>query len=43
MTGEYVMVQKDVQTELTKPDPIGMALQPRFAQYSASWMRRVSQ
>ena len=24
MTGEYVMVQKDLQTELTKPDPIGM-------------------
>ncbi|HTM49471.1 MAG TPA: FAD-dependent oxidoreductase [Bryobacteraceae bacterium] len=24
MTGEYVMVQKDMQTELTKPDPIGM-------------------
>ncbi len=24
MTGEYVMVQQDLQTELTKPDPIGM-------------------
>ena len=24
MIGEYVVVQKDVQTELTKPDPIGM-------------------
>jgi hypothetical protein len=24
MIGEYVMVQKDLQTELTKPDPIGM-------------------
>ena len=24
MTGEYVMVQKDLQTDLTKPDPIGM-------------------
>ena len=24
MTGEYVMVQKDLQTELTKPDSIGM-------------------
>jgi FAD dependent oxidoreductase len=24
MVGEYVMVQKDLQTELTKPDPIGM-------------------
>jgi len=24
MTGEYVMIQKDLQTELTKPDPIGM-------------------
>jgi hypothetical protein len=24
MLGEYVMVQKDLQTELTKPDPIGM-------------------
>ena len=24
MIGEYVMTQKDVQTELTKPDPIGM-------------------
>ncbi len=24
MVGEYVVVQKDVQTELTKPDPIGM-------------------
>jgi hypothetical protein len=24
MVGEYVMTQKDVQTELSKPDPIGM-------------------
>ncbi|MBV9494111.1 MAG: FAD-dependent oxidoreductase, partial [Acidobacteria bacterium] len=24
MVGEFVMTQKDVQTELTKPDPIGM-------------------
>jgi hypothetical protein len=24
MIGEYVVVQKDLQTELTKPDPIGM-------------------
>ena len=24
MVGEYVMIQKDLQTELTKPDPIGM-------------------
>ena len=24
MIGEYVMVQKDLQTELSKPDPIGM-------------------
>ncbi len=24
MVGEYVMVQQDLQTELTKPDPIGM-------------------
>ncbi len=24
LIGEYVMVQKDLQTELTKPDPIGM-------------------
>jgi len=24
MVGEYVMRQKDIQTELTKPDPIGM-------------------
>ncbi len=24
MVGEYVMTQKDVQTDLTKPDPIGM-------------------
>jgi hypothetical protein len=24
MVGEYVMSQKDIQTELTKPDPIGM-------------------
>ncbi len=24
MTGEYVAVQQDLQTELTKPDPIGM-------------------
>jgi hypothetical protein len=24
MIGEYVMSQKDIQTELTKPDPIGM-------------------
>jgi FAD dependent oxidoreductase len=24
MIGEYVMVQKDLQTEVTKPDPIGM-------------------
>jgi len=24
MVGEYVMRQKDLQTELTKPDPIGM-------------------
>ena len=24
MIGEYVMVQKDLQTELTKPDPVGM-------------------
>jgi hypothetical protein len=24
MIGEYVMTQKDIQTELTKPDPIGM-------------------
>ncbi|MDB6168335.1 MAG: dependent oxidoreductase, partial [Verrucomicrobia bacterium] len=24
MTGEYVMRQQDVQTEITKPDPIGM-------------------
>jgi hypothetical protein len=24
MTGEYVMIQKDLQTELTKPDSIGM-------------------
>ena len=24
MTGEFVMTQKDVQTDLTKPDPIGM-------------------
>jgi hypothetical protein len=24
MTGEYVMAQKDLQTDLTKPDPIGM-------------------
>jgi hypothetical protein len=24
MVGEYVVVQKDLQTELTKPDPIGM-------------------
>ncbi len=24
MTGEYVIVQKDLQTERTKPDPIGM-------------------
>ena len=24
MVGDYVMVQKDLQTELTKPDPIGM-------------------
>ena len=27
MIGEYVMVQKDVQTELRKPDPIGMGCQ----------------
>lgn len=24
MVGEYIAVQKDLQTELTKPDPIGM-------------------
>jgi hypothetical protein len=24
MIGEYIMVQKDLQTDLTKPDPIGM-------------------
>ena len=24
MVGEYVMIQKDLQTDLTKPDPIGM-------------------
>ena len=24
MVGEYVMVQRDLETELTKPDPIGM-------------------
>jgi hypothetical protein len=24
MVGEYVMSQKDIQTDLTKPDPIGM-------------------
>ena len=24
MLGEYVMIQKDIQTDLTKPDPIGM-------------------
>jgi hypothetical protein len=24
MIGEYVLVQKDLQTELTKPDPVGM-------------------
>jgi hypothetical protein len=24
MVGEYVMVQKDLQTDLTKPDPVGM-------------------
>ena len=24
MVGEYVMIQKDLQTNLTKPDPIGM-------------------
>jgi len=24
MVGEYVMVQQDLQTDLTKPDPIGM-------------------
>ena len=24
MVGEYVMIQQDLQTELTKPDPIGM-------------------
>lgn len=24
MVGEYVMAQKDLQTELTKPDPVGM-------------------
>ena len=24
MVGEYVMSQKDIQTELTKPDSIGM-------------------
>ena len=24
MVGEYVVIQKDLQTELTKPDPIGM-------------------
>jgi hypothetical protein len=24
MVGEYVMSQRDIQTELTKPDPIGM-------------------
>ena len=24
MVGEYVMSQKDIQTTLTKPDPIGM-------------------
>src|SRR5207302_6784069 len=24
MVGEYVMVQKDIQTDLAKPDPIGM-------------------
>jgi len=24
MVGEYVVVQKDLQTDLTKPDPIGM-------------------
>src|SRR5207302_9080302 len=24
MIGEYVMTQKDIQTDLTKPDPIGM-------------------
>ena len=24
MTGEFVMTQKDVQTDITKPDPIGM-------------------
>jgi len=24
MIGEYVMIQKDLQTELTKPDPVGM-------------------
>ena len=24
MVGEYVMIQKDIQTDLTKPDPIGM-------------------
>jgi hypothetical protein len=24
MIGEYVMVQKDLQTDLTKPDPVGM-------------------
>ena len=24
MVGEYVMTQKDIQTDLTKPNPIGM-------------------
>ncbi len=24
MVGEYVMIQKDLQSELTKPDPVGM-------------------
>ena len=24
MVGEYVMIQKDLQTDLTKPDPVGM-------------------
>ena len=24
MIGEYVMIQQDLQTDLTKPDPIGM-------------------
>ena len=24
MVGEYVMIQRDIQTDLTKPDPIGM-------------------